>query len=113
VAGFVGRGAIVGGQVVASGADRTAVSIAGETVTARSGVAPSGRVRVLLRPEALELAAAGLPAAVASTVYRGPVHEVRLLLSTGEEIALDAAYPPAPGERVHVAVSDAWIIPGG
>ena len=113
VAGFVGRGAIVCGRAAAAGADQATVSIAGCRIAARCGAAQAAEreVQVLLRPEGLTLAGAGLPATVISTIYRGPVHEVRLKLESGEEIALDTVQPPRPGERVHVAVSDAWIIP--
>jgi iron(III) transport system ATP-binding protein len=108
VAGFVGRGAIVTGRADGGGQ----VEIAGHRVPARLGNAKTGNVRVLLRPEALALAASGLAATVASTTYRGPVHETRLTLDSGEEVVLDEALAPAVGERVHIAVSDAWIVPG-
>jgi iron(III) transport system ATP-binding protein len=111
VAGFVGRGALVSGRVVVAADGQTEVEIAGQRIAAR-GIGMIGPVRVLLRPEALMLGEAGLPAIVASTTYRGPVHELRLRLETREEIVLDNALAPAIGERVHVAISDAWIIPG-
>jgi iron(III) transport system ATP-binding protein len=113
VAGFVGRGAIVRAEAVESRDGAVAVDLGGVWFPARSDRPASGPVRVLLRPEALKPDDKGLPAIVTSTIYRGPVHEVRLALGTGEEIALDAQHPPAVGERVHVSVSDAWIIPGG
>jgi iron(III) transport system ATP-binding protein len=111
VAGFVGRGALVGGQALAQAGDGVEVDIAGHRVAARGAIA-TGPVRVLLRPESLALGEAGLSAIVASTTYRGPVYELRLRIETGEEIVLDNAWAPDVGERVHVAVSDAWIIPG-
>jgi iron(III) transport system ATP-binding protein len=111
VAGFVGRGALVTAHTVAAVDGRTEVEIAGQRIAARGTIA-SGPVRVLLRPESLAVAEAGLRAVVASTTYRGPVHELRLRLESGEEIVLDDALAPAIGERVHVAISDAWIIPG-
>lgn len=110
VAGFVGRGSILTGH--AGQADAGPVTIAGQSVNARSAGHAAGAVKVLLRPEALSLAETGLAATVVSTVYRGPVHEVRLgLAEGGEELVLDCASAPAIGERVHVAVTDAWIIP--
>jgi len=112
VAGFVGRGAIVRGQAAGGADGRCEVEIAGERIAARSADMGSGTVRVLLRPESLALADSGIPADVLSTTYRGPVYEVRLVLGSGEEIVLDHPQAPAIGQRVHVAVSDAWVIPG-
>jgi len=111
VAGFVGRGAIVTGTVVGQRDRDAEVEIAGHRIPARHARLKNGRARVLLRPEALALAGSGLAATVASTTYRGPVYEVRLRLDTGEEIVVDQADAPLIGARVHVAVSDAWIIP--
>ncbi len=112
VAGFVGRGTLVSGHAVPVADGRADVEIAGYRIAARSMEgAAAGRVCVLLRPESLALGEAGLPAIVASTTYRGPVHEVRLRLQTGEELVLDHPLAPAIGDRVSVAVSDAWIIP--
>ncbi len=114
VASFVGRGALVSGQALRVANGDAEVEIAGHRITARgAGGAATGPVHVLLRPESLALAEAGLPAIVASTTYRGPVHELRLRLETGNEVMLDHPVAPAIGERIHIAVSDAWIIPGG
>ncbi len=55
---------------------------------------------------------AGLAATVASTTYRGPVHETRLRLDSGEEVMPRSPPALAVGERTHVAVTDAWVIPG-
>lgn len=107
VAGFVGRGAIVTGSIKDG-----AIEIAGKRIVARSGHNANGSVRVLLRPEGLALSGDGLPATVAASTYRGPVHELRLTLESGETIVVDHAEAPAIGERVHVAVLDAWVIPG-
>ena len=59
-----------------------------------------GRRRVAFgaaAPGALALGEAGLPAIVAATTYRGPVHELRLRLETGEELVLDHPRAPAMG----------------
>ncbi|MDH6233814.1 iron(III) transport system ATP-binding protein [Mesorhizobium soli] len=111
VAGFVGRGAIVNGQAVDHRDDLAVVEISGLRIEARGAGIKSGPVRILLRPEALALAHAGLPAVVKSSTYRGPVHELRLSLGTGEEILLDDPQAHVVGEHVHVAISDAWVIP--
>jgi iron(III) transport system ATP-binding protein len=112
VAGFVGRGAIVNGQAVDHRDGLATVEVAGLGIEARTSDVRAGPVRLLLRPEGLTLADAGLPAVVKSSTYRGPVHELRLSLETGDEILLDAPQAHAVGEHVHVAVSDAWVIPG-
>ena len=111
VAGFVGRGAMIGGHVVDHNGSAARVRIAGREIAARSNREDAGPARILLRPEALSLADGGLPATVVASIYRGPVHELRLKLDSGEEIVLDHMHAPRPGERVHVAVADAWIIP--
>ncbi|RUU09003.1 ABC transporter ATP-binding protein, partial [Mesorhizobium sp. M6A.T.Ca.TU.002.02.2.1] len=54
---------------------------------------------------------------VLDSVYRGPVHEVRLALpmpgrGPGQELLIDSTEAVAVGQSVNVAVSDAWIIPG-
>jgi iron(III) transport system ATP-binding protein len=110
VAGFVGRGAIVSGWVAAASGDMSTVEAAGHRFSARGGGRP-GSARILLRPEALRLAPDGFAARVLDSVYRGPVHEVRLALATGEHVVLDSIDAPAVGAEVHVACSDAWVIP--
>ena len=110
VARFVGRGTLVTGHAIPD--DPGSIRIAGHSIQARTAGPLAGTVRVLLRPEALSLAENGLPARVASTIYRGPVHEVRLVLEgDGGELVMDCLVPPAIGALVHVAVADAWVIP--
>ncbi len=112
VAGFVGRGTIVSGTAIGHADGATTVDISGHRVAARSAGAPAGPLKILLRPEALRLSSAGLPATVLGSIYRGPVHEVRLALPTqGQDLLIDSTEPVAVGETVHVAVSDAWVIP--
>ncbi|WP_245493095.1 MULTISPECIES: TOBE domain-containing protein [unclassified Mesorhizobium] len=78
-------------------------------------------MKILLRPEALRISPEGMPATVLDSVYRGPVHEVRLALpmpgrgpgpGPGQELLIDSTEAVAVGQSVNVAVSDAWIIPG-
>lgn len=111
VAGFVGRGAVVTAKAVEHNGGGQ-VEIAGQRIPARLRGAKAGNLRVLLRPESLTIAETGLAATVASTTYRGPVHEIRLRLDSGEEVILDHPLALAVGERTHVAVTDAWVIPG-
>ena len=111
VAGFVGRGGIIAGSVLEAAGGTAAVEAAGHRFAARSGGNASGPVKILLRPEALRLASEGFAARVLDAIYRGPVYEVRLALATQEELVLDSVHAPAVGEHVHVACSDAWVIP--
>ncbi|MBN9548469.1 MAG: ABC transporter ATP-binding protein [Alphaproteobacteria bacterium] len=112
VAGFVGRGSLVSGNSVGHSDRASIIDVAGHRLTARSHDKPAGPVKVLLRPEALRIADEGLPATVLDSVYRGPVHELRLALGeAGQHLLVDSAEALAAGQRVHVAVSDAWVVP--
>ncbi|PAP99429.1 ABC transporter ATP-binding protein [Mesorhizobium mediterraneum] len=121
VAGIVGRGSIVGGTVIDHAEETATVDIAGHRLVARSAGTSAGPVKILLRPEALRISPEGMPATVLDSVYRGPVHEVRLALpmpgrgpgpGPGQELLIDSTEAVAVGQSVNVAVSDAWIIPG-
>ncbi|MEW6634419.1 MAG: ABC transporter ATP-binding protein [Pseudomonadota bacterium] len=113
VAGFVGRGSLISGNTVHHSGTTSTVDVAGHRLAARSLGEPTGVVKVLLRPEALRIAPDGLPATVLDSVYRGAVHEVRLALSgPGQQLLVDSTEALATGDRVHVAVSDAWVVPG-
>lgn len=113
VAGFVGRGSLISGNTVDHSGETSTIDIGGHRLAARSHGEPTGAVKVLLRPEALRIAADGLPATVLDSVYRGPVHEVRLSLSGPEQqLLVDSTEALTAGQRVHVAVSDAWVVPG-
>ncbi|MFI0843534.1 ABC transporter ATP-binding protein [Mesorhizobium sp. IMUNJ 23232] len=111
VAGFVGRGGLIAGSVKEAAGGTAMVEAAGHRFKARSGGKATGPAKILLRPEALRLASEGFAARVVDAVYRGPVYEVRLALATDEELVLDSIHAPAVGELVHVACSDAWVIP--
>ncbi|TIP11801.1 ABC transporter ATP-binding protein [Mesorhizobium sp.] len=118
VAGFVGRGPIVSGFTVDQAGGTATVDIAGHRLAARSAGASAGPVNILLRPEALRISPEGMPATVLDSIYRGPVHEVRLALPTlkqgrEQELLIDSTEALAVGQSVHVSVSDAWIVPGG
>lgn len=107
VARFVGRGSLVQAVAEASGG----VSVAGQSFAARSKNSLSGKLLVLLRPEALRLADDGLPATVVSSTYRGPVYELRLALADGAgDLVVDHPSPVPLGSAVRVAVSDAWAM---
>ena len=99
------------GLVLEAAGGTATVEAAGHRFTARSGGNATGPAKILIRPEALRLASEGFAARVLDAVYRGPVYEVRLALPTHEELILDSVQALAVGERVHVACSDAWVIP--
>lgn len=114
VGGFIGRGSIVSAVATGYANGATTVEIAGHRVAARSAGGQPGPVKVLLRPEALRLSSEGMPATVLDSIYRGPVYEVRLALpEPGQELLIDSVEALAAGQKVRVAVSDGWIIPGG
>jgi iron(III) transport system ATP-binding protein len=121
VARFVGRGAVVGGRVLAPPeAGRCPVALLGIQASLRAHAGqPPGPALACLRSEDLRLAAPGpnaVPAAVRRAVYQGgrtllelephgPAPAARLTVAVAPD---DAA---APGETLHVAVVDGWVLP--
>lgn len=115
VAGSVGRGVLLSGELVSRQADMARIRIGAHPIAARMSGADEragGPVTVLVRPEALSVAESGIPATVTSVIYRGAGYEVQLQTETGERLSLDSQTPPDHGRHVHVAVSDAWVVPG-
>ncbi len=109
VAGFVGRGAIVRADAVDG-----AVGIAGHRFGTRGTLPPTGPAQILLRPEALSPAQSGIRVTVTDLSYKGPVYEVIASVDgSGERLSLDLPAPPAIGDRLKLAVGDAWVVPGG
>ncbi|WEX08037.1 ABC transporter ATP-binding protein [Chelativorans sp. AA-79] len=113
VAGFVGRSTILEGELVGTSGGLAMLEVAGHRFAARTtDTARRGRACVLLRPEGLKLAAEGMQARVISSIYRGPVHEVRLQISGSDHsVVLDCVDAPPVGCMMHVAVTDAWVVP--
>ena len=104
VAGFVGRGAIVAADVTGG-----AASIGGY----RFAVRGADGANVLLRPESLALAETGIAATVTNVTYTGPSYELQLALAGGgERLVVDSREAVAAGTAVHIAVADAWVVPG-
>jgi ABC-type Fe3+/spermidine/putrescine transport system ATPase subunit len=119
VAGFVGRASFAPATLVAldgtSARVTTPIAPGGEVVaelapelqSQRGALAPGSPLDLLLRPEALELAAPGTPGGVAATVaavrFAGATASVVVRLESGLEVELLAlGAPPAVGERVGV-----------
>ncbi|MBB5753008.1 ABC transporter ATP-binding protein [Prosthecomicrobium pneumaticum] len=116
VAGFVGRGALVSGEVRGAAERQATVEVAGVAIPARAARPMSGSVRLLLRPEGLRIAAdaqaPALAATVASATYRGAFYEVVAAIANGERLLVDCVEAPAVGAPIRIAVSDAWVVPG-
>ncbi len=113
VAGFIGRGAIVPGEVTANKPGQAKVRLApGLTVVARTGQHATGAVQVLLRPGDLAIDPSGQAARVASCAYRGDHWEARIALD-GLSQTLVASLPHRadPGERLNVILNGGWVLP--
>jgi iron(III) transport system ATP-binding protein len=123
VAQFVGRGTVVPARVLGPvEAGRCPVALLGVQASLR---APQGQLPgpalVCLRSEDLRLADPGR-ARVAATVRRAVYQGGRTLIelepveATGE-VRLTVVVPPdeapAPGQPVHLALADGWVVPSG
>lgn len=105
VAGFIGRGTILQAQV--SNGD---VVLAGRPINTRGE--GTGPLRLLVRPEAVRLSDTGIAGQVARCRYTGASYETIVTLASGETLVLDTRERQDIGGAVHLAIDDAWIIPG-
>jgi spermidine/putrescine ABC transporter ATP-binding subunit len=114
VADFIGASSVLEGRAL----DRETVELAGGVrlrVALREGPAPGRAVRLLVRPERVELGGAGtnaLAARVASVMYLGDHCEVRLELAGGHRLlaTLRGHVSLSPDEAVTVRVApDAFL----
>ncbi len=120
VAGFIGRGAVVGARVLERESGGTAlVEVLGARVPLRapSGVAP-GPAEVLLRPEGLALAdGAGIAVTVKRVIYQGAMIAIELTPAAAPGDTLQwQALPhasPRPGDTLGLHITDGWVIPSG
>jgi len=101
VAEFVGAAVVLPAVVVG-----VAASCSLGELAVPAGCA-QGPVRILLRPEQLELAPAGTAAEVVEVSYYGHDATVRLRLAGGEQVLarVDGPDVPAAGARVHLRVN--------
>ncbi|MGG5809880.1 ABC transporter ATP-binding protein [Falsiroseomonas sp. CW058] len=108
VAGFVGENNRLPGVVASRDGALCRVTLeGGQEVAARAAdAAPGARCAVMVRPERVALAEAGLPARVVDVLFQGDHLRLRLALDGGAELV--AKRPageavPAMGEAVRVA----------
>jgi iron(III) transport system ATP-binding protein len=102
VARFVGDAVVLAGTV----SDDTVECALGRLPL--RGSAPAGPVQVMIRPEQIRIAAAGVPAEVTGHSYFGPETVVRARLRDGTPVlvrTLDSTVP-SPGDEVGLAVDD-------
>lgn len=110
VAGFIGRGRMIDCVVEPLSETAAVVTCGGATFPARADHPSVGAGSVLLRPDRLRVAGAGLAGGVQKSTYRGPVHELEIE-TAGGNIILDHPHAIAPGTPVQIAVDDAWLLP--
>ncbi|MDT9687831.1 ABC transporter ATP-binding protein [Streptomyces sp. P9(2023)] len=101
VAEFIGTMNRVPGRAVDGGGQ---VEVLGVTLTVEEPAGRTGDVRVLLRPEALEVTAGG-PAQVTGTSFHGPTTRLRIALPDGTDVKADVPTHAAAGLTPGTAVS--------
>lgn len=116
VAGFVGHGALISGEVVpASNGTALAANIAGTLTPLPDGAGKPGPALIMVRPESVSLrgpdAVNGLRAQVSGVTYRGAIYEIGLTLPDGQQLIAETRTPPVPGEAVAIAIDHAWAVP--
>jgi len=113
VARFIGVSTLIPGLVRAGTVNRACrVEVLGETITADTAadLRPGDEVLLVVRPEAVALAEAGIAARVQASAYLGG--RFLVTLEAGErEIKAYADRRLAPGESVSLRVAGAWALP--
>ncbi|MEM1049742.1 MAG: ABC transporter ATP-binding protein [Pseudomonadota bacterium] len=115
VAGFIGRSAIVDGEVLSSDSGRAQVSTGALTFEAACPLdTKPGPARIVVRPEDLSLSDApeAVPARVSHSVYRGGFWETGLSVEgIGQHLVMALAMQPTTNEALRVSIDDAWVLP--
>jgi len=121
VASFVGQANLLPGIVVANGADAKIRTVFGDCAAdGLDGTAPGTPVRVLLRPEAITLAPAGIGTTATEGVvegryYLGAMVNYRIRLPDGSDVEAHSLTQTrfAEGQRVAVRPPAAplWVVP--
>ncbi|MDJ1160128.1 ABC transporter ATP-binding protein [Chelatococcus sp. SYSU_G07232] len=112
VARFVGEGRILDAVTRSPvEAGRLPVRLAGAELMVRApaGTRP-GAVKLLVRPENVMLGGP-LAAVVRGATYRGPAWAVEATLHDGQSLMLALPAAPREGDRLDLAVTDAWVVP--
>lgn len=104
VAGFVGRGMVV--DATATGG---IVRIGDRAVPARG--AGEGRLKLLVRPQAIQRSEGGLAATVLRARYTGASFETTVELAGGGHLLADLRERLPAGTPVDLTIDDAWIVP--
>ena len=119
VAGFVGRGMVVPGEVVGADGDGHCIArLLGATVRVRCGEPSPGAAMFCLRAHSLVPGAAGseqIAGWVVDTMFRGSTTSVEVRPDADPSCVLRLEVegaPPEAGARVHLGVCDGWRIPG-
>ena len=111
VAGFLGRSTRLRGVVVRADGDRALVRLAdGTEITGTGTVTQGSAANLVIRHEAVRLAAGGVPATVMMRAFAGARAQVVLRLDTGTELVAEAeAAAPEGGARVGIAIDPAGV----
>lgn len=115
VARFIGGGMILPCTVISG----TEVTVLGCKAVVRrpAGASVSGPGQIAVRAHDLAFAQAGLPGRVERLVYRGGSYLAEVAVDGLDQGPLRVeAGEPAPvaaGDRVHLAIRDGWLLPGG
>jgi putative spermidine/putrescine transport system ATP-binding protein len=106
VAEFVGLSNRLPGVVSAGGVD-----VLGQRLPLINASTTDGPVRVLLRPEDVELAGSGIPGTVISSSFLGSLRRTQVLLADETIISVQHAVRqnPAPGSTVHLTLNGAPV----
>ena len=121
VSRFVGPGAVARGEVTQTFANgHAAVALFGREWQIRSAPGQgAGPVEICIRPEDLAIVApgGGFEASVARVLYQGGRTVVEAAPAcdpaTTLSLSLTSSEACAPGAKVHLALVDGWVIPGG
>jgi iron(III) transport system ATP-binding protein len=105
VGGFIGKASFLPVELQGTG-----VKVAGVDVAVDPEGLPNGPAQLMLRPEAIVLSDAGIPATVTSVTYLGNCHELWLDID-GTAVRAHVETPSSPGAQVHVEFTRVKLFP--
>ena len=112
VAGYIGRGVVLAGEVTATAPGQASVRLAEDLIAvARTEDVHIGPAQILLRPNDVALDPSGVAARVLSRAYRGDHWETRVEMR-GLEKPLLVSLPKSadPGELLNLSVIGGWVL---